>query len=63
MALFLSILEVLFGVAGAALLLRGAWLLARGDLRHAIVHAGLATLSFALAIGFFLARGVFVGAA
>jgi len=63
MALFLSVLQVLFGVAGAALLVRAAWLLARGEYRHGIIHIGLAALAFVVAVGFFLAHDLFVTAA
>lgn len=59
MQLFLTILQILFGVAGASLLLRGAWLFFRGEYRHGAVHVGLALLAFLVAIGFFLARGLF----
>ncbi len=60
MALFLTILQILFGVAGALLLIRAAWLLARGEYRHGFIHIGLAALSFVVAVGFFLARDLFV---
>jgi hypothetical protein len=63
MALFLNVLEIVFGVAGAALLIRAAWLLARGEYRHGAIHVGLAALSFVVAVGFFLAHGLFVPAA
>lgn len=63
MALFLTILEVVFGVAGAALLIRSAWLLARGEYRHGFIHMGFATLAFVVAVGFFLARGLFIPSA
>ncbi len=59
MALFLTILEVVFGVAGAALLIRSAWLMARGEYRHGFIHMGFAVLSFIVAVGFFLARDLF----
>ena len=63
MSLFLTILEILFGVVGAALLIRSAWLLARGEYRHGFIHIGLAAVAFVVAVGFFLARGLFVPAA
>ena len=63
MALFLAILEVLFAVAGAALLIRSAWLLFRGEYRHGFIHMGLAALSFVVALGFFLARDLFTPSA
>jgi len=63
MALFLTILEILFGVAGATLLIRSAWLLARGNYRHGLIHMGLAALAFVVAVGFFLAHDLFVPAA
>jgi len=63
MSLFLTILEILFGVVGAALLIRSAWLLARGEYRHGFIHIGLAAIAFVVAVGFFLARGLFVSAA
>jgi hypothetical protein len=63
MALYLTILEILFAVAGAALVLRAAWLLARGEYRHGFIHFGLAALSFVVAIGFFLAHDLFTPAA
>jgi hypothetical protein len=59
MPLFLTILEILFGVVGAALLIRAAWLLARGQYRHGFIHMGLAVLSFVVAVGFYLAIGLF----
>jgi len=63
MSMFLTILEILFGVVGAALLIRSAWLLARGEYRHGFIHIGLAAVAFVVAVGFFLARGLFVSGA
>lgn len=63
MALYLTILEILFAVAGAALLIRAAWLLARGEYRHGFIHIGFAAVSFVVAVGFFLAHDLFVPAA
>ncbi len=63
MTLFLNVLVTLFAVAGAALLVRAAWLLFRGDYRHGLIHFGLAGLAFVVAIGFLFARGLFVTAA
>jgi len=59
MDLFLSVLMIVFGVAGATLFLRSAWLMFRGEYRHGFVHMGLALLAFVVALGFSLARGVF----
>ena len=63
MPLFLNVLQILFAVAGLALLIRAAWLLARGEYRHGLIHMGLAGLSFIVAVGFFLASDLFVPAA
>jgi hypothetical protein len=63
MVLFLTILEVVFGVSGALLLIRSAWLLARGQYRHGFIHMGLAALAFVVAVGFILARDLFSTAA
>ena len=60
MDLYLGILAILFAVVGAALLLRGAWLTFRGQYRHGLIHMGLALLALVVALGFSLARGVFV---
>jgi hypothetical protein len=60
MSLFLSILQVLFAVVGATLLVRAAWLLFRGDYRHGFIHFGLAALAFVLAVSFSFAKDLFV---
>lgn len=59
MPLFLTILGTMFAVAGTALLLRGAWLLFRGDYRHGFIHMSLAVLSFVVCLGFFFAKPLF----
>jgi hypothetical protein len=60
MALFLNVLEIVFSVAGAALMIRAAWLLMRGEYRHGAIHVGFAVLSFVVAVGFFFAHDLFV---
>lgn len=60
MPLFLNILVIIFAVFGSALLVRAAWLLFRGDYRHGLIHFGLATLAFVVAIAFFFAKGLFL---
>lgn len=59
MILFLTALEITFAVVAAALLLRSAWLLFRGDYRHGIIHMSLAALSFLIAVGFLFAKDFF----
>lgn len=60
--LFLRILVGLFTVAGAAVLVRAAWLLFRGDFRRGVIHFALALLAFVVAVGFYLAKGAFIPA-
>jgi len=59
MILFLTTLEILFAVAAAALIVRSAWLLFRGDYRHGFIHMSLAVLSFLIAMGFLFAKDYF----
>jgi len=59
MVLFLTALEIMFAVAAAALLVRSAWLLLRGDYRHGLIHVSLAVLSFLIAVGFLFAKDFF----
>ena len=42
MPFFLSILQVLFAVVGATLLVRAAWLIFRGNYHHGLIHFGMA---------------------
>lgn len=60
MPLFLGFLVILFAVCGAALVIRAAWLLFRGDYRHGIIHFALAAVAFGVALAFFFAKGLFV---
>ena len=55
----LTILDILFGVSAATVLVRSAWLLFRGDYKRGAIHVAIGLLAFGIALAFHFAKNIF----